>query len=238
MKLEIQRDAQRRRFDHGWLKTAHSFSFAGYFDPERMGFGALRVINDDWIAGGGGFDDHFHDHMEIITIPLSGTLEHRDSLGNTGQIKPGEVQHMSAGHGILHAEYNPSPTEPVSLLQIWVLPKDRDISARYAQKRFDLEAKPNQFVAVAAPEGQAGEALSMHQEAAFYLGRFSDATSVELKPLCPNHGFYVFVIEGGLETAGESLEKRDAAGISEVDSLKLDIKAGSFVLIMDVPMLS
>ncbi|MCK9361451.1 pirin family protein [Patescibacteria group bacterium] len=237
MKLEIQRDAKRQRFDHGWLKTAHSFSFARYFDPDRMGFGALRVINDDWIAGGAGFDDHFHDNMEIITIPLSGTLEHRDSLGNVGQIKPGEVQHMSAGYGLLHAEYNPSPTEAVSLLQIWVLPKELAIKPRYAQKRFDLDAKPNQFVTVVAPDHQAGDALPMNQESVFYLGRFSEQMKTELKPLGPNHGFYVFVIEGGLEAAGETLEKRDAFGMSEVDALTLDIKPRSFILVMDVPML-
>ncbi|MCC6563312.1 pirin family protein, partial [Candidatus Uhrbacteria bacterium] len=188
--------------------------------------------------GGAGFDDHFHDNMEIVTIPLTGTLEHRDSLGNTGQITPGEIQHMSAGYGILHAEYNPSPTEAVSLLQIWVLPKEMAIKPRYAQKRFDLDAKPNQFVTVVAPDGQTGEALSMNQEAAFHLGRFSQPTSVELKPLGQNHGFYVFVIEGGLEVGGETLEKRDAAGISETESLKLEIRPGSFILVMDIPMLS
>lgn len=238
MKIDIQRGEKRQRFDHGWLKTAHSFSFARYFDPDRMGFGALRVINDDWIEGGAGFDDHFHDNMEIVTIPLTGTLEHRDSLGNTGKITPGEVQHMSAGYGILHAEYNPSPTEPVSLLQIWVLPKEMAIKPRYAQQRFDLDASKNTFVQVVGPEADPKGGLPMNQDAAFYLGRFSDAIKVSLKPLGPNHGFYVFVIEGELETAGQNLKTRDAAGISEVESLDLSISAGSFVLVMDVPLLS
>lgn len=237
MKIDIQRDAKRQRFDHGWLKTAHSFSFARYFDPERMGFGALRVINDDWIEGGAGFDDHFHDNMEIVTIPLTGALEHRDSLGNTGQITPGEVQHMSAGYGILHAEYNPSPTEPVSLLQIWVLPKEMAIKPRYAQKRFDLEATKNTFVQIVGPENDPQGGLPMNQDAAFYLGRFPDATAVSLKPLGPDHGFYVFVIEGGLETSGQTLQKRDAAAVSEVESLDLAISSGSFVLVMDIPLL-
>lgn len=238
MQINIHRGDKRQRFDHGWLKTAHSFSFARYFDPDRMGFGALRVINDDWIQGGAGFDDHFHDNMEIVTIPLTGSLEHRDSLGNTGQITPGEVQHMSAGYGILHAEYNPSPTEAVSLLQIWVLPKEMAIKPRYAQKRFDLEAAKNTFVQIVGPEADPKDGLPMNQEAAFYLGRFPEATRTNLKTLGSGHGFYVFVIEGSVETAGQTLEKRDAAEISEVESLDLAIKSGSFVLVMDVPLLS
>jgi redox-sensitive bicupin YhaK (pirin superfamily) len=227
MQTFLLRAASRGHVESGWLNTWHSFSFARYYDPERMGYGALRVINDDTIAPGAGFDEHFHDNMEIVTIPLSGTLEHKDSLGNKGQITAGEVQHMSAGHGILHAEYNASETEPVSLFQIWLLPNERQVKPSYSQKRIDL-AKANQFVDLELP---------LHQDATFYLGRFDHDTDATLSVRSPNHGLFVMVIEGMAETAGEILEKRDAIGVSEIKELKIRAKTGSFILVMEIPML-
>jgi len=228
MQTFLLKAASRGHVESGWLNTWHSFSFAHYYDPERMGFGALRVINDDTIAPGAGFDEHFHDNMEIVTIPLSGTLEHKDSLGNKGQIKAGEVQHMSAGHGILHAEYNPSKTEPVSLFQIWLLPKERQIKPSYSQKSIEPLAK-NQFVDLELP---------LHQDAAFYLGRFDTDTETILPVRSADHGLFVMVIEGKAEIAGETLEKRDAIGVSDIKELKIQAKAGSFILVMEIPMLN
>jgi redox-sensitive bicupin YhaK (pirin superfamily) len=229
METFLLRAASRGHVESGWLNTWHSFSFAHYYNPERMGYGALRVINDDTIAPGAGFDEHFHDNMEIVTIPLSGALEHKDSLGNKGQITAGEVQHMSAGHGILHAEYNASQTEPVSLFQIWLLPNERQIKPSYSQKRIDLESKPNQFVDLELP---------LHQAATFYLGRFDQDTETALSVRSADHGLFVMVIEGKAEAAGEILEKRDALGVSDIKELPITAKAGSFILIMEIPMLN
>lgn len=226
MKTTLIRAKSRGHIEYNWLDTWHTFSFSHYYDPERMGFGALRVINDDTIAPGAGFDEHFHDNMEIVTIPLSGTLEHRDSLGNTGKIAAGEIQHMSAGHGILHAEYNASKTEPVSLFQIWMLPKERNIKPGYSQKTIDIPT--GHFTDLAVP---------LHQDAAFFLGRF-DRDGEETIAIKTGHGLFIMMIEGGAEVAEETLEKRDAIGVWDADHCMIQPKSGSFVLVIDVPMLS
>lgn len=235
MKTVFHRSSERGHADHGWLNAHHSFSFASYHDPSKVHFGLLRVLNDDIVAPGKGFGMHPHDNMEIVTIPLSGTLEHRDSMGNIGVIKPNEIQAMSAGSGLMHSEYNHSPTEPINLLQIWVFPKDRNITPRYDQKVFSAADKEGKFKTVVAPE-RSEDSMWINQDAYFSIGRFSDAVKLEYKMKHRGNGAYVFVIEGGVTIDGQKLGKRDAIGISEADNFSLDIEAGSEILVIDVPM--
>ncbi|HVM91037.1 MAG TPA: pirin family protein [Verrucomicrobiae bacterium] len=226
MNTVLIRAQTRGHVQFDWLDTWHTFSFSHYYDPERMGFGALRVINDDTIAPGAGFDEHFHENMEIVTIPLSGTLEHKDSLGNKGQITAGEIQYMSAGHGILHAEYNPSKTEPVSLFQIWIIPEARNLKPAYVQTR--IETPANRFTDLKLP---------LRQKAAFWLGRFDRETETRLD-LRPGHGLFVMMIEGEAEAGHEMLGRRDAIGVWNTDAVTIRAKAGASVLVIDIPMLN
>lgn len=235
MKTILHKADSRGHADHGWLNAHHSFSFAGYHDPERIHFGALRVLNDDIVAGGMGFGAHPHDNMEIITIPLSGQLEHKDSMGNTGVISKGEVQVMSAGTGIQHSEKNKNPDQPVNLLQIWVFPDKKNVAPRYDQKAFDLSAARNRLLNIVSPMGSA-EGLNIHQHAWFHLGKLEKdfSTVYELKD--KQDGVYAFVIDGSVTINAEKLEKKDGLGIIGAD--KLEIKADSEVelLLMEVPM--
>jgi hypothetical protein len=219
---------------HGWLTTHHSFSFASYYDPEKMGFGALRVINDDTIAPGQGFGQHPHDNMEIITIPLSGALAHKDSMGNAAVIETGEVQVMSAGTGVEHSEFNASQIEAVSLLQIWILSKERNVSPQYAQKRFDQAQYANAFAQVVGVYGESE--LGIHQGASISLGRFDTEQDVEYVLTSPESGVYFLVIEGEVTIAGTVLRKRDALGVWDTDKVSLQAKKGAFVLAIEVPM--
>ncbi|MFZ2187221.1 MAG: pirin family protein [Candidatus Moraniibacteriota bacterium] len=223
----------------GWLETRHSFSFASYYNPERMGFGALRVINDDTIAAGQGFGRHPHENMEIITIPLSGALAHEDSMGNAAMIQTGEVQVMSAGTGVEHAEFNASQTEAVSLLQIWILTRAPGVVPRYEQKPFDAALFQNAFYLVVGPEAseQSG-ALSIHQDAFLSLGRFDTDTSIEYALRKEEQGVYFFVIDGAVTIEGQALEKRDAIGLWETERVHLQAKKGAFVLAIEVPMVA
>jgi len=235
MKTVLHKAGSRGHADHGWLNAWHSFSFAGYHDPSRVHFGVLRVLNDDTIAGGMGFGAHPHDNMEIITIPLSGQLEHRDSMGNTGVISKGEVQVMSAGTGIQHSEKNKNASEPLKLLQIWVFPDKRNVTPRYDQKAFDLSASKNSLLNIVSPMGSP-EGLNIHQNAWFHLGKLDKDfnTTYELKD--KNNGVYIFVIDGDVTVNDQKLGRRDAIGISETD--KLEIKANSEIeiLLIEVPM--
>jgi quercetin 2,3-dioxygenase len=235
MKTIIHKANTRGHANHGWLDAHHSFSFAGYYDPERVHFGALRVLNDDIVAGGNGFGFHPHDNMEIITIPLAGQLEHRDSMGNTGIISRGEVQVMSAGSGIEHSEKNKNANELVNLLQIWVFPDTKNVEPRYDQKAFDLDASKNKLVNVVSPMGSA-EGLNIHQHAWFHLGKLDKDTQITYDLKDKNNGVYAFVIEGSLTINGEKLSKRDGLAIKEAE--QLDIKTDSEVelLLMEVPM--
>lgn len=235
MKTTVYKASTRDHADHGWLNAWHSFSFAGYHDPERIHFGALRVLNDDTVAGGMGFSLHPHDNMEIITIPLSGQLEHKDSMGNTGLISKGEVQVMSAGTGIYHSEKNKNHKEDLKLLQIWVFPDTKGVKPRYDQKAFDLDASVNKLVNIVSPMGEA-EGLNIHQHAWFYLGKLNKDFSTRYTLKDARNGVYAFVIEGEVTINGEKLERRDAAGIREAE--QLDIQAGSDaeLLLMEVPM--
>lgn len=235
MKKIIHRAAQRGIQDHGWLKAAHSFSFANYHDPSKVHFGLLRVLNDDIIAPGMGFGSHGHENMEIVTIPLKGVLAHKDSLGSEGNISYGEVQVMSAGSGIRHSEFNGSSTEDVNLLQIWIFPKERNIQPRYDQMRYDPEKANNSFLTVVSPlEGE--NVIRINQDAFFSLGTFDGGKTASYSIRHPGNGAYVFVIDGQAELAGEVLNKRDAMGISDTEKIEFNFSEGSRVLIIEVPM--
>ncbi|MDP2838159.1 MAG: pirin family protein, partial [Candidatus Moranbacteria bacterium] len=214
--------------------TRHSFSFASYYDPKRMGFGALRVLNDDAIAPGAGFGEHPHDNMEIITIPLSGALKHQDNMGNSAVITTGEVQVMSAGTGVAHAEFNASETEPLTLLQIWILTDRRNVVPRYDQRRFDTTHYQNTFFPVVEKMG--GEVLGIYQEARLSLGRFEAGKKFEYVPRDLSTGVYFFVIEGEATIADTKLHPRDAVGVWEADTVALSFDQESFVLAIEVPM--
>lgn len=225
----------RGHANHGWLDTHHTFSFAGYYDPQRMGFGALRVVNDDVVAPGMGFGRHPHDNMEIISIPLSGALHHRDSMGNSGVIERGEVQVMSAGTGIYHSEMNAKREESTSFFQIWVYPNRQGVEPRYGQMKIADAAVPGQFQQIVSPSpDDAG--LWIHQDAWFSLGSFPEAKRVNYTMHQAGQGLFVMVISGSVRVGDELLEARDGLGVYETESVTLDIAAGSEVLLMEVPM--
>lgn len=235
MKKIIHRAADRGIQDHGWLKAAHSFSFAQYHDPAKVHFGLLRVLNDDIVAPGMGFGTHGHDNMEIVTIPLKGVLAHKDSLGSEGNISYGEVQVMSAGSGIRHSEFNGSSSEKVNLLQIWVFPKERNIQPRYDQMSYDLEKVNNSFLTLVSPNP--GEnVMWINQDAYFSLGAFDSGKSSNYNIQHPGNGAYVFVIEGQTELDGNLLNTRDAMGVSETDTLEFNFIEKTRLLIIEVPM--
>jgi redox-sensitive bicupin YhaK (pirin superfamily) len=225
----------RGRADHGWLKSRHTFSFAGYFNPARMNFGVLRVLNDDVILGGNGFGTHPHEDMEIISIPLGGALKHQDSEGNSGVIRHGEVQVMSAGTGIAHSEFNGSETEKAELLQIWVLPRKLDLAPRYDQKKFEGTDRKNKFQLVVSPDAREGS-LMIHQDAFFSLADLEEGHALTYKRQKDGNGIYVFLIDGELEVAGEDLRPRDAIGIENTTEVAIRAKADSQILVIEVPM--
>lgn len=235
MKKVIHRANDRGIQDHGWLKAAHSFSFANYHDPSKMHFGLLRVLNDDIVSPGMGFGTHGHDNMEIVTIPLKGSLAHKDSLGSIGTISAGEVQIMSAGSGIQHSEFNGSSEEEVNLLQIWIFPKERNIEPRYDQKKYDLEKGHNSFVTVVSPEDNS-DVMWVNQDAVFSLGTFDKGSLASYKLKYAGNGAYVFVIEGKVGLDGSVLEKRDAAGVYETETFELNVWENSKILIIEIPM--
>ena len=235
MKKVIHRAEDRGFADHGWLKSFHSFSFASYYNPERMNFGLLRVLNDDSVAAGMGFGQHPHDNMEIVSIPLKGSLEHQDNMGNKQVIGPNEVQIMSAGKGVKHSEYNHSKTEDVKFLQIWVFPKEKNIQPRYEQKVFDPKGRKNSFQTVVSPE-QTDSSLWINQDAWLVLGDLDSGKSLAYKLRDKAHGVYVFVLEGSVEAGGETLKRRDAIGISEAESLEVKATENAQVLLIEVPM--
>jgi quercetin 2,3-dioxygenase len=235
MKKQFIASASRGQADHGWLKSNFSFSFSEYYREDRMHFGALRVINDDWIAGGGGFPTHPHRDMEIVTIPLSGALQHRDSTGREAVITAGEVQIMSAGTGIRHSEMNAHASEPVTLLQIWVLPKKLNISPRYDQKVFSSEGRKNGFQVVVSPEDS--EAIWINQDAYFSLGEFEEGKEIRFNKKQKENGVYFFLIEGKIELEGEILSSRDAISIEDAQVIKGMAHKSSKLLAIEVPML-
>ena len=228
---------QRGHADHGWLKTYHSFSFANYFNPECMNFGVLRVLNDDFIAGGGGFGTHPHDNMEIITIPFAGDLEHKDSMGNVGVIRQGDVQVMSAGTGILHSEYNKNADVDVELFQIWVFPNQKNVTPRYDQISIKELQTQNSWYQILSPNPD-DQGVWIHQDAWFHLGDFSEATNLDYTLKKEDNGLYIMVIEGSATVAGETLNRRDALGLSEVQNVPFEVASDSKILLMEIPMLN
>jgi quercetin 2,3-dioxygenase len=233
-KYVLHRADSRGKANHGWLKTSFSFSFADYYDKERMNFGALRVLNDDSIAGGHGFDMHPHKNMEIITIPLSGALAHKDNQGGSGIVKAGDIQVMSAGSGVYHSEFNASETETATLLQIWAFPNQNNVKPRYDQKTFDTAERQNRWQKVVAPNDP--NALWVHQDLVFSLGEFDKDRSTEYNFQFKGNGVYAFIIEGKVEIDGQELNRRDALGIWNTDKIKLNILEKSNILLMEVPM--
>ncbi len=237
MKKTLHRAASRGRASFGWLESYHSFSFGHYYDPNRMQFGALRVLNDDRVAPGRGFDTHSHRNMEIISIPLEGDLEHRDSMGNTSVIRAGDVQVMSAGKGVAHSEYNKNPDREVAFLQIWVLPDRPEVEPRYDQVSLHPETLQNHWQAVIGPRGQHGE-LWIHQNAWFHLGDFEAGQQTDHTLKDPLHGLYIFVIEGAVEVGGEVLRRRDGMGVEGVATLRFSMLEPGRILLMEVPLAS
>ncbi len=225
----------RGNADHGWLKSRHTFSFANYHNPERMGFGALRVINDDFVIGGQGFGKHSHRDMEIISIPLSGKLGHGDNIGNNGIIETGEIQVMSAGTGITHSEMNGDNEEAVKFLQIWVIPNKMNVEPRYQQIRMDEIMQPNTFNQVLSPNAD-DAGVWIHQNAWFSMGNF-DKGVTETYPLNDaNNGVYIFVISGKVVVNGNTLDTRDGLGVWDTKNFTMDVEEDAKVLLMEVPM--
>jgi redox-sensitive bicupin YhaK (pirin superfamily) len=228
----------RGHANHGWLDTYHTFSFAGYFDSERINFGALRVINDDIVLGGEGFGTHPHDNMEIISIPLYGDLEHKDSMGHTEVIKSGDVQVMSAGSGIMHSEYNANPDKPVNFFQIWIFSNKKNVEPRYDQKTFDFIHNKNTLTQIVTPDTESdGKSLWIHQNAWLNTGTFDEGHSVEYKIKKSGNGLYAMVIEGDFMIGNQKLSRRDGLGIWDTDSVKIEsLSDNSRILLIDVPM--
>lgn len=235
MKKVLHKADNRGHANHGWLNAWHSFSFASYQDPEKVHFGVLRVLNDDTIAGGMGFGNHPHDNMEIITIPLSGQLEHKDSMGNTGVISKGEVQVMSAGTGIQHSEKNKNHDEALKLLQIWLFPNKKNVTPRYDQQAFDLEAAKNNLLTIVSPMGEK-KGLNIHQKAWFSLGKLDKGFTTTYQLKDKKNGVYVFVIDGDLIINGEKLNRRDALGIADATDVEIKAESEAELLLMEIPM--
>jgi quercetin 2,3-dioxygenase len=226
----------RGHANHGWLDSHHTFSFANYYDPARMNFGVLRVLNDDIVDGGKGFGKHPHDNMEIISIALAGDLEHQDSMENKTVIRQNDVQIMSAGTGIYHSEYNKNADRKVNFLQIWIFPKQKDIDPRYDQKTFRPEDRLNKFQNIVSPD-KSDDGVLINQDAWFHLGTLKKGFQTEYRLKLKTNGLYVFVIDGEVSVNGQALGKRDGFGLR--DSGEVTIAAGSDaeVLLMEVPLL-
>ena len=236
MKTIYYKADERGHANHGWLDAWHSFSFAGFHDPSKVHFGALRVLNDDKIIGGRGFGMHPHDNMEIVTIPLSGELEHTDSMGNVGSISKGEVQVMSAGTGIYHSERNKNIDKALTLLQIWVFPKLRDIEARYDQRAFQVEGRENKFQTLMSPLGSNDDGMGINQDAWFSMINLDADKQADYTIKLNDNGVYAFVIDGEVEINGQTLGRRDALGISETTDVHIKAKTNAEILLIDVPM--
>ena len=225
----------RGKADYGWLKPNYYFSFSQYYDPTRIQFGALRVLNDDFIAGGGKFPTHPHDNMEIITIPFTGALAHQDSTGGAGTIEAGDVQMMSAGSGITHAEANASATEPVTLFQIWLFPKQKNMEPRYSQRRFDPAGRENQWQILVSPREE-DQALWINQDARLARVDLHPGKQIEYQLAFPGNGVFLVNISGEVTVGDYRLDQRDAIGIQDVDQFTLTAEETSSVLVIEVPL--
>lgn len=235
MKSVLFKAADRGSADYGWLKPNYYFSFSQYHDPAKVHFGLLRVLNDDFIGGGGAFPTHPHDNMEIVTIPFTGALKHKDSTGGAGVIKAGDIQIMSAGTGVQHSEANESATEPVTLFQVWIFPKERNIKPRYDQKTFDITERENKWQTVVSPLEE-DKALWINQDARFALTNLRAGKEITYKNAFSNNGVFLVVINGSVTIDGQELNKRDALGISETESFTITASADAELLAIEVPM--
>ena len=233
----LHKASTRGHADHGWLNAHHTFSFASYYNPDRVQFGVLRVLNDDIVASGMGFGTHPHDNMEIITIPLEGDLAHKDSMGNTEVIKFGDVQVMSAGTGIQHSEFNPNHDKRTNLLQIWVFPKYRNVEPRYQQITLDTSDRHNKLQQILSPNSD-DEGVWIHQDAWFHLGKFDAAFKIEYPLKKKGNGVYAFVLKGDVTINSIVLNQRDGFGIWDIEKLSIQSNSqDAEILLMEVPML-
>ena len=235
MKSILHKANTRGHAQHGWLDSWHTFSFANYHNPERIHFGALRVLNDDTVAPGMGFGRHPHDNMEIISIPLEGDLEHGDNMGTNQVIKQGDVQVMSAGSGIVHSEKNKNSDKQVKFLQIWVFPKEKNVQPRYDQKTFSDSDKHNKLLTVISPFDDK-EGIHIHQDAWFSLGKLDKGVSLTYDVKKSGNGVYAFVLEGDVTINDISLNRRDGLGISDTKQLMITADSATDILLMEVPM--
>ena len=236
MKTTVFHKADTRgHADHGWLNAYHSFSFASWYNPDRIQFGMLRVLNDDTVAAGMGFGTHPHDNMEIITIPLEGDLAHKDSMGNESIIKTGDVQVMSAGTGIRHSEFNPNASEGTKLFQIWVFPKIRNVEPRYQQITLDTTKQKNNFAQILSPNPN-DDGVWIHQDAWFHLADFDAGFSKSYQLKKEGNGLYVFVISGTVTVDGQELRTRDGLGITDFKTLDFKATTDAKFLLMEIPM--
>ncbi|MFK7787328.1 MAG: pirin family protein [Crocinitomicaceae bacterium] len=233
--ITLHKASERGHADHGWLKANHSFSFAGWYNPEKTNFGVLRVLNDDTVAPGMGFGTHPHDNMEIITIPLSGVVHHKDSMGNEGAIHTGEVQVMSAGTGVTHSEFNGSDEEALKLFQIWIFPRQRGVEPRYDQFRFDPLSHQNKFAQLVSPNKE-DDGLWIHQDAYIHLANLEAGKSVDYVPKNSNNGLYILNVEGTFSLLSNELNDRDALGIDTAETVTFNAKTNSRILVLEVPM--
>ncbi|MFI5221933.1 MAG: pirin family protein [Bacteroidia bacterium] len=231
----IHKANSRGHANHGWLDTHHTFSFANYYEPDRMSFGVLRVLNDDIIEGGAGFGKHPHDNMEIISIPIYGALAHKDSMGNASVIKESEVQVMSAGTGILHSEFNGNENKKANFLQIWIFPNEKNVTSRYDQKQFDISERQNKFQQVVSPFYDK-EGLSIHQDAWMNLANLDKEIALTYQRKKEGNGIYIFIIDGEVKIDDQTFEKRDGIGITDRDSVSIKALSDSQILVMDIPM--
>lgn len=236
MKTILHKAETRGHVVHGWLESFHTFSFAGYHHPERMHFGALRVLNDDTVAAGKGFGTHPHQNMEIISIPTFGELEHRDSMGHVQIIRPGDVQAMSAGTGIEHAEKNKNTDQPVKFFQIWIYPNKKNVKPRYDQKTFADSEKHNRLLTVVSPLGTTDGGVQIHQDAWFSLGKLDKGVSSTYALKKAGNGVYAFIIEGNISIHGQPLNRRDGIGITDTNFLEIRADSDSEILLMEVPL--
>lgn len=240
MNTIIHKSGTRGFADHGWLKSRHTFSFADYYNSDRIHFGALRVLNDDYVQGGMGFGTHPHNNMEIISIPLEGDLEHKDSMGTHSVITHGEVQVMSAGTGVRHSEFNHNADRPVKFLQIWVIPDKRDVTPRYGQLKLNPADRHNRLQLIVGPPPAEGEdtGLWIHQQAWFSLGTFDEGTGTTYTIQRPGNGVYLFVIKGSFTVDGTTMDERDGLGVWDTGSISLKATTqGAEILVMEVPMI-
>lgn len=235
MNTVLHKADSRGHANHGWLDSHHTFSFASYYNPDRVHFGVLRVLNDDIVAPGKGFSTHPHDNMEIVSIPLEGDLEHQDSMGNVTVIKQGDVQVMSAGTGVFHSEYNKNSDKEVKFLQIWVFPNKKNVEPRYDQISIRDIEQDDAFYQVLSPNPD-DQGVWVHQNAWFHLGNFKSAKNVSYTMKDPSNGLYVFVLEGSATAEGQELEARDGFGIWDTNEVKFETTPGSKILLMEVPM--